>query len=114
MSTGAERIAEERARQLGSHGFDADHDDEHDGGELIAAAICYAAQALGCRVYVKNENANSVSFDDLWPWEVRWDARSYDGNVIAITARNELYAMRLLEKAGALIAAEIDRRSRNP
>jgi hypothetical protein len=101
-ATGVERIAAERARQ--NEGWSAAHDDEHDTGALAMAACCYAAPQ---RLYVRCDYAAGVTFNDPWPWDQRDDHRPYDGNVLIDPTDEQ--AIRLLEKAGALIAAEIDR-----
>lgn len=101
MKTGAERIADERARQIAEEGYTIESDRLQKGGELAdAAAACYAdlagAQARGASVeelrdsYIEGWN----SLD--WPW--RAEAFKPSDNPV-----------RNLEKAGALIAAEIDR-----
>lgn len=78
--TGAERISAERQRQVVREGWTAQHDDrEHSHGELTQAALCYLT-------------GNKAG----WPWEMSWWKPSAD-------------RVRDLEKAGALIAAEIDR-----
>ena len=83
--TGAEMIVRERDRQTSSEGWTPAHDDTHTHGELAAAAIAYASpfESIKC---------------DVWPWE----SDSYKP-----TTR-----IRDLVKAGALIAAEIDRLKR--
>lgn len=82
---GASAIAAERERQVRVEGWTPEHDDTHVTGELIRAAICYA-KGFG--------NAPGVH----WPWPDSWwkpkDRRSD------------------LVRAGALIAAEIDRLDR--
>lgn len=109
MKDGATRIAEERARQLEKLGWSADHDDGQRDGQLAMAAACYAASAAQKRIYAQQCYAASVSFYDPFPWRgQRYDARPYDGNVL-INSTTDDQAIRLLEKAGALIAAEIDR-----
>lgn len=101
--TGAERIAAERERQIDSEGYTPKNDDEHDGGQLALAAACYASPE---RLYVQREFAAGVSFVD--PFPDHWpDSRPYNGNVLKDPTDKQ--AIRLLEKAGALIAAEIDR-----
>jgi len=110
MTTGIDRIAIERMRQITGEGYDGKHDDEHDDGSLALAAACYSASAAGKRIYVKSDFASSIVFEDPWPWEDAADRRPYDGNVLK--APDEDISIRLLEKAGALIAAEIDRRLR--
>ena len=87
--TGTELIAKERERQISEEGWTSDHDDEHEEGELLAAAICYA------------HNSGQFKFTSprAWPWAEKWWKPSGDRK-------------RDLAKAGALIAAEIDRLSR--
>jgi hypothetical protein len=81
---GIERIAAERQRQINVEGFDAEHDDEHVGGELVAAATSY----------LQSDVTEAVDF--YWPWDRSWWKPTPN-------------RIRELEKAGALIAAEIDR-----
>ena len=47
---GADLIAQERQRQIDGEGYDAGHDDEHDMGELAAAAMCYADLAVDVEI----------------------------------------------------------------
>ena len=105
--TGIERIAKERQRQLEVEGWTPEHDDEHSDGELALAAVCYAAPGL---VYTRQDFADQITFTDPWPFEPYWDKRLCNGNV---TLSNQQLKpeqrIRMLEKAGALIAAEIDR-----
>jgi len=86
---GAEQIAEERQRQIEKEGYAPEHDDEHQGFELAKAAECYLNAAMG-------ENLGIL--DLYWPFSDGWK-RSED-------------PIRNLVKAGALIAAEIDRLER--
>jgi hypothetical protein len=95
--TGAERIAAERQRQIEKEGWTAEHDDEHYGSQLARAAACYALPDELRRQPTKDGEPRIPLFDILWPWESRW-WKPTPGNRI-----------RELEKAGALIAAEIDR-----
>ena len=85
--TGIELIAAERERQVTTNGWTAAHDDEHTYGELVDAAICYAQ----CE-----SQANDGA---VYPWEKQSWKPSND-------------SIRNLVRAGALIAAEIDRRQR--
>lgn len=93
--SGVERIALERHRQVASEGFTPEEDDKHHYGELAKAAGCYswlAGQSEGlCEAFVNTP-------PPLWPdnWHSTWWKPSDD-------------QVRNLEKAGALIAAEIDR-----
>lgn len=97
--TGSELIAQERQRQIKEEGWTAEHDLGHDRGELIEAARAYALYAES--IYYSK---NNVTFSDLrkghppsdWPWNRDWWKPSED-------------PIRNLIKAGALIAAEIDR-----
>jgi hypothetical protein len=82
-SIGLELITNERLRQIIVEGFTADHDTTHIDKELAAAAACYVAHYVGA-----GKNA--------WPWDLCWWKPSED-------------PIRNLVKAGALIAAEIDR-----
>jgi hypothetical protein len=82
--TGIERVAKERERQMHEEGWTPEHDSHHDGGELALAAACYATAETA-----------TVVVPCRWPWEREWWKPST--------------RVRNLEKAGALIAAEIDR-----
>lgn len=99
--TGAELIAEERIRQIRGEGYDPQHDDAHDRGELISAAMCYASVPLLRLVYKPFEAESEITevMATKWPWdEIYW--------------KPDNDAQRNLVKAGALIAAEIDRLER--
>jgi hypothetical protein len=101
-------IEAERRRQISAEGWDAEHDNRHDAGEMALAASCYASPTL---LYEMKPNyANQIVFVDPWPWEDCWDKRQRDGNVIMpnsfCTTKERI---RQLSKAGALIAAELDR-----
>ena len=100
VQDGVSLIAAERLRQVNAEGWTPEHDDEHDDGELAQAAACYAKR-------------DTVS-DDPAPWDVigggatppswPWGWASYKP-----TPDDRI---RELVKAGALIAAEIDRLQR--
>lgn len=89
--SGIELIASERQRQILSEGWSPEHDAHHVNGELRDAAICYAM--------VCDDNGAGENAVDIWPWERGWWKPSED-------------PIRNLAKAGALIAAEIDRLQR--
>lgn len=95
---GADRIAAERQRQIEREGWSKEHDQEHPWGALALAGACYAM--LGGIRDKRLLNGPTLR-ELLWPWEERWWK----------PAKNASFAERLreLEKAGALIAAEIDR-----
>lgn len=91
---GIESIAAERQRQIEIEGWSPEHDDEHDAGEMAAAAAAYTFSGYlssNTRVYP----ADPLGF---WPWDVSWWKPK--------GAREDLV------RAGALIAAEIDRLDR--
>ena len=92
METGIQIITKERQRQISQEGWTADHDaTEHHSEELAAAAGCYA---------LAGETRGTFRYEhilQLWPWDKKWWKPTPDDRV------------RELAKAGALIAAEIDR-----
>jgi hypothetical protein len=101
--TGVELIAAERARQVSVKGWTAQHDDDHDAGQITAAASAYSL--LACeQVYIEQYRSFAEQaqyhMDKCWPWdEERW--------------KPSPNPIRNLVKAGALLAAEIDRLQRN-
>ena len=102
--TGAQRIADERARQIAKEGWTPEHDDEHTEGELALVGALYATPV---RLYDKIQLGHVIQFTDPWPdsWNLDWDKR-LEKRSPELTTRARI---RELEKAGALIAAEIDR-----
>lgn len=108
---GHELITQERARQVSEEGYDSEHDDnEHARGELAIAAACYAAPV---QIYVLKQYADSMHFNDPWPWGAEYDKRPrYDLKKGERPDGGNAKRIRLLVKAGALIAAEIDRLQR--
>lgn len=94
MKTGIELITEERNRQISSEKFSYDHDDAHTEGELAYAATRYAGN---------HDQLPSIKKGEFpppkWPWGGFWKP-SPDNRI------------KELAKAGALIAAEIDRLQR--
>lgn len=105
---GATRIADERKRQVDELGWDADHDDDHTDLSLVYAAACFASPVQLFRKSI--DHSRETSFVDIWPrrWSREHDRRAVDekGKLVEPDMRLRI---RLLEKAGALIAAEIDR-----
>lgn len=99
--TGVELIADERQRQIEKEGWTAEHDAEHICGELTDAAIMYAMRGY----WKKRIDPMIVGTEDMpgimWPFRV-------DGFKPS-TAEWPDGRIRDLVKAGALIAAEIDR-----
>ena len=88
---GAERIAAERKRQIEEEGWPAWHNNQWNNGELARAAMCYCMEPAHC------EDGDEDAIPDEWPWERKYWKPTPENRI------------RELEKAGALIAAEIDR-----
>lgn len=109
--SGVDLIAEERLRQIQQEGWSAKHDDGHGIGELCSAAGAYLfagdclanAAAMNPAYHCTLESLTQEILDNSklvsWPWDVEWLKVSPD-------------PVRNLVKAGALIAAEIDRLQR--
>lgn len=87
-------IARERARQTSVEGWTPAHDDKHRGNELTLAAISYAEVVASPDEQAETLDQSAPTGD--WPWADKWRKPSAD-------------PVRNLVKAGALIAAEIDR-----
>lgn len=84
---GANVINRERFRQIKEEGYNFDHDDDFKFNELIDAATSYL---LACDGYVKFAEA-----EENWPWDLKhFKPKDTWSNLV---------------KAGALIAAELDR-----
>jgi len=94
--SGAELIADERRRQIEAEGFTVEHDQQWTKAQLARAGreyvTCYIGQAAGFQPIKK-----WVAM--YWPWAPEWWKPSDD-------------PIRNLVKAGALLAAEIDRVNR--
>ena len=90
---GIESIAAERKRQIQIEGWNAIHDDMHTHGQMAKAAAAYAQAAVLDSSF--RERFGQPCIPSFWPWEASWykpkDPRAD------------------LVRAGALIAAEIDR-----
>ena len=88
--TGAELIAQERARQIQEEGYDAAHD-AGQGHALARAGVAYAIAGTG---HVDDVD-DDVEAWQWWPWSTSFWKPSYD-------------LVHNLVRAGALIAAAID------
>lgn len=82
---GVKLIEQERNRQITEEGYGYEHDRQESLEELLRAAVCYA-----------KVNYEDITIDD---WPKSWDYRYFKPTV---TLKN-------LQKAGALIAAAIDK-----
>ena len=88
--TGAALIAAERRRQIEAEGWTPEHDAEHWDDDLARAAVCYALPSSERPLHREDPPRP-------WPWlRSAWKPCPDD-------------RVRELVKAGALIAAEIDR-----
>lgn len=103
MPTGIELIAAERQRHTDVEGWTPEHDDEHNDGELNHASTCYAIFAWWRATDPDGTDVVPgevpMELESTWPWDEAWWKPSED-------------PIRNLVKAGALIAAEIDRLQR--
>lgn len=93
-------IAAERRRQIESEGWTPEHDDAHTDFSLAKAACVYTAGATLAgpdRAVMDNFGGAGTPawMKDLWPWDISW-WKPKD-------------RQRDLEKAGALLVAELDR-----
>lgn len=88
--SGADLIKEERIRQITKENYAPKDDDKWTCDELARAAVCYA---------MPQDQRSFYSPDVMWPWIDNWKPTPDD-------------RIKELTKAGALIAAEIDRRQR--
>lgn len=96
--SGIELIAEERIRQIEVEGYTTDHDDSYESGQMAQAGACYAI----AEDYRKCTSEEQVKREPpkFWPWPDKYWKPSADNRI------------KELAKAGALIAAEIDRLQR--
>ena len=100
-------IAAERRRQIEAEGWTAEHDDGHRLGEMAAAGACYAL--LSTRWKDASILGQQLIRHILWPWGAEWfKPTDYPDPPYSPNVHNER-RIRDLTKAGALIAAEIDR-----
>lgn len=91
------RIEAKRTEQIVKHGYSASHDDRHTHGELALGAIAYTAQGVG------------RDGSRYWPF----DQETFKPKRPSLS-NSDVLAARIanLTKAGALIAAEIERLER--
>lgn len=99
-TTGVELIAQERRRQIEKEGWSADHDSEHKDQSLAIAASIYAMPKSERRMKSVPNVLTERGFIEVpkkWPWHIEWWKPTPTNRIKELT------------KAGALIAAEIDR-----
>lgn len=112
-ASGVALIAAERERQVTAEGWTLEHDERHKAGQLADAAACLAATEP---IFVRREQSEQnrrysvgTTFVTPWPHETHTGrGESFSGP----WRRPETDRIRDLVKAGALIAAEIDRLQR--
>jgi hypothetical protein len=107
-ATGIDLITAERERQLEDLDYSLEHDLEHDDGDLAFAAAVYASPATIFLLRLDSDaGAHSKGGTMRWvePWPIGWDRTERTG------PQSREDRIRELTKAGALIAAEIDRLS---
>lgn len=109
MKKGIELIASERQRQIDKKGYDKDHDEMETAFQLSSAAALFICNAQNqyFEDHTHADGKGDVSryqireiytrkWKSVWPWD------DHDG-------REKADILTSLVKAGALIAAEIDR-----
>lgn len=99
MKTGIELIAEERQRQIEAEGYSAEHDAQYEDGELADAAAVYALSD-DMMDTLDNEWGHDM-YLHLWPFGLEYLKKKTYGSIYERSKD--------LMKAGALIAAELDR-----
>lgn len=98
-SPGAVAILHERERQEVEEGHKPEHDDHWTDGELLAAGLAYGISAFPADYFNDPYNDDVTDLmNQLWPWgDIWWKPRGKRADLV---------------RAGALIAAEIDRLDR--
>lgn len=92
LKTGIELITEERNEQIEKHGWDTEHDSQHKYGSLCVVAATLAVVDTDARV--EDHMGGRGTGENPWGLEDK-------------LAGDEIHRLKV---AGALIAAEIDRR----
>lgn len=98
---GVELIREERRRQVEVEGWTSKHDDTHTDGEMAEAAVCYALTPAWREAKLNQPAVDTTLIEYLT------DGLSLQGWSVKLSPNGD--RIRELTKAGALIAAEIDR-----
>ena len=92
-SIGVSIIEAERIRQITQEGYSPDHDLQHKNGELADAAAAYALTDSTRRIVIDSK----IGIPIMWPFNMNYYKPTPNDRI------------RQLAKAGAFIAAEIDR-----
>lgn len=75
MSPFMQAVVAERFRQIEQEGWDANHDELHDQGELARAGAAYAlgVQPIICeRDHLCRHENIRVTGQTIWPWDIEW------------------------------------------
>lgn len=97
-SVGCSLIRDERKRQIDDEMYSEDHDTLHQYGELLDAAICYCLTEYNDYGLFERPIHVEKLINVIWPWgQEYWKPKDKLRNLI---------------RAGALIAAELDRLNR--
>lgn len=97
--TGAELIAAERQRQIEKKGHTVEQDDRYEDGELLHGAESY----IEASKWHGEADFKRYDLDDSpWPWDQGFNPGEPVDAILCLT------------KAGAMLAAEIDRLQRIP
>jgi hypothetical protein len=95
ISAAARDVLAERARCISAEGWTPEHDDEHDAGELAAAAAAYAiAAADALHPLSQGDGGFADEPPVMWPWDREWWKPGPP--------------RRMLEKAGQLALAQME------
>lgn len=103
METGIELISAERKRQIEVEGWTPEHDDKHANGELADGACAYAM--TNTMVDLIGDSWGHDMHLHFWPFELNYYKKNFNEDEGESRIRD-------LVKAGAMIAAEIDRLQR--
>ena len=113
-NSGTTLISEERNRQVVEKGYDWRRDADYHGEELALAAAVYAIPLDWRGVKAGNQGHTNLQ-RILWPWEWKYFKPVYTigkNSTVEPIGQSIEDRIRELSKAGALIAAEIDRLQR--
>ncbi len=112
--SGVNLIQEERNRQITEEGYDWKRDTNYHGEELALAAAVYAIPLNWRGVKAGNQGHTNLQ-RILWPWEWKSFKPVYTigrNSTVEPIGQSIEDRIKELSKAGALIAAEIDRLQR--
>ena len=108
METGIEIIAKERKRQVEEEGYTSEYDDRQEDGSLANASAVYAMTPDKLDEFIES---GYTIMEVVWPWDNQFYKPSKGNIYTSENPPQENIDNRIheLAKAGALIAAEIDR-----